>query len=217
MILFENVSFRYRGEEGYVLEGMDLKVADGEFLALTGPSGIGKTTIIRLLLREIVPTAGRIMVDETEVSALKDSEVPFYRRKLGVIFQDFRLIKDRTAYENLNLSRNIYGWGVKESEARIRSVMKFLGIDHMHKRYPEEMSGGEQQKLCLARAILNDPGILLCDEPTRNLDPRSSSELMQLLELIRRQGKTVILVTHDIETMRSEIKEFRQLKLARHE
>ena len=143
MILFENVSFRYRGDEGYVLERMDLKVADGEFLALTGKSGIGKTTILKLIMREIVPEKGRITVDETEVTALKPGEVPYYRRKLGVIFQDFRLIKDRTAFENLNLSRQVYGWGVKESEARIRHVMKFLGIEHMHKRYPEEMKLNE--------------------------------------------------------------------------
>ena len=213
MIEFKDAGFAYDVKSGFVLRHFSEEIHNGEFVALTGRSGIGKTTLIRLLLRELELSEGSILVEDEDIGKIPPAKVPFYRRRMGVIFQDFKLIRDMQVYDNLNLSRRIYGWGQKESDTRIMHVLKFLGIDHFHKRYPDELSGGEQQKVCLARAILNDPKILLADEPTKNLDPRSSRELVRLLELIHRQGTTVIMATHDMDSIISEEVAYRELKL----
>ncbi|MCR5503794.1 MAG: ATP-binding cassette domain-containing protein [Lachnospiraceae bacterium] len=211
MILFSDVTKIYDPEEGAVLDHFSEKIEDGEFVAFTGRSGIGKTTAIRLLLKEIEPTEGKIFVDETELSSIPPEKVPFYRRKIGVIFQDYRLMQDRTVYENLSVVRMICGWSAKKTEEKIMHVLSFLGIDRLHKRYPAELSGGEQQKICLARAILNDPSILLADEPTGSLDPDASGEIFRLLELIHRQGTTVVIATHDIGLLEEEMLSVRRI------
>ncbi|MCR5251305.1 MAG: ATP-binding cassette domain-containing protein [Lachnospiraceae bacterium] len=213
MILFEDVGKCYAGSESFALRHFSEIVGDGEFLVLTGRSGIGKTTLLKLLTREEQLSEGRILVDGEDIGALPPSRVPFFRRKLGVIFQDFRLVADLSVYDNLSLARRIYGWGRKETDERILHVLAFLGIDRLHKRLPAELSGGEQQKVCLARAILNDPKLLLADEPSRNLDPRASRELLHLLELIHRQGVTVLLATHDLENVKKEVPDHRERAL----
>ncbi len=214
MIRFENTGISYDNGESWVLRHFEAHIREGEFILLTGPSGVGKTSLIKLILREMLPREGRVIVDREDITKLPDQKIPYYRRRLGVIFQDFRLIRSQSVFDNLNISRRIYGWRQKESEQRIMHVLKFLGMDHMHRRLPDELSGGEQQKICLARAILNDPKILLADEPTRNLDPRTSREFAQLLELIHRQGTTIVMATHDAETVKKEAENVRELTLS---
>ena len=213
MIRFENTGISYDKGESWVLRHFEAHIREGEFILLTGPSGVGKTSLIKLILREMLPREGRVIVEREDITKLPEQKIPYYRRRLGVIFQDFRLIRSQSVFENLNISRRIYGWGQKESEQRIMHVLKFLGMDHMHRRLPDELSGGEQQKICLARAILNDPKILLADEPTRNLDPRTSRDFARLLELIHRQGTTIVMATHDAETVKKEAENVREIAL----
>ena len=181
------------------LRGIDLRIEDGEFVLLTGESGIGKSTCIRLLLREIPVTSGEIFVLDQELGALSDKQLPFYRRKLGVVFQDTYLVPEQTVYQNVELARLIVGGTKKENRTVITSLFVLLGITHLHNRYPRELSGGERQKVCLARALVNYPSILLADEPTGNLSPGESRELLKLFEMVHRQGITVIVATHDKE------------------
>ncbi|MBR4529370.1 MAG: ATP-binding cassette domain-containing protein [Lachnospiraceae bacterium] len=211
MILFSEVTKRYEAAGAPVLDHFTEKIDDGEFAVFTGRSGVGKTTALRLILREIEPTEGTVFVDRQDIGRIPRHQIPLYRRRIGVIFQDFRLMQEATVYDNLSITGRILGKSAKETESRIMHVLSFLGIDHYHKRYPAELSGGEQQKVCLARAIMNDPKFLLADEPTGNLDPAASRELLRLLELIHRQGKTVILATHDINLLNEETLSCRQI------
>ncbi|MCR5425826.1 MAG: ATP-binding cassette domain-containing protein [Lachnospiraceae bacterium] len=180
-----------------VLRGANLKVADGEWVLLTGESGVGKTTLIRLLTRELKASRGSVLVNGKDLGELPDGKVPVYRQSIGVVFQDFRLLENRNVYENLELVRHVYSLGKKETERKIISVLSLLGIRNLFKRMPDQLSGGEKQKVCLARAIMNNPKLLLADEPTGNLDPESSAEIMKLFDLIHRQGTTVIVASHD--------------------
>ena len=200
MILFSDVSKHY-DDGAPVLSQFHEQIEDGEFIVLTGRSGAGKTTLLRLLLKEIEPDTGRIVVNGEDLSGIAPAKIPYYRRRIGVIFQDFRLMPERSVYDNLDVTRMVVGWSTKETERRIMNVLNFLGIDRLHKRMPAELSGGEKQKVCLARAILNDPVLLLADEPTGNLDPAASRDLIRLLELIHRQGTTVIMATHNTELL----------------
>jgi len=201
MIDFIDVSKKYNEESEYVFEHFNLHVNRGEILALAGSSGIGKTTLINLLLRDILPTSGRIIVDGRNIEKIPNRKIPYYRRELGIIFQDFRLIPELTAYENVRIAMvGAGGWG-RNGIKRISSVFSMLGIARLHNKKVCELSGGEQQKVCMARAIINYPRILLCDEPTGNLDPGSSEEIFTLLEIINRQGITVIVSTHDYERL----------------
>ncbi len=200
MIQFNNVKKQYEGENRPVFEGFNETIEDGEFILLTGESGRGKSTLIKLLLKEIEPDDGEIIVDSRRLSDISRADIPLYRRGIGVIFQDFRLFNEYTVYGNLELVMGLTGGGGKGSEKKIISLLKLLGIDKLHKRYPRELSGGEQQKVCMARALINMPKLLLADEPTGNLDPKSSEEIIKLLEVAHRQGITVIMATHDLET-----------------
>ncbi len=199
MISFSHVTKEYETEEGTVrvYEDFSEEIADGEFVVLTGESGSGKTTLINMLLKETEPGSGVITVDGKDISKIPRRKVPYYRREIGVIFQDFKLIQNKSVYDNLVAAILATGGSHKEAEKKIVNVLTMLGIDDLHKRFPREMSGGEQQKVCLARAIINNPKILLVDEPTGNLDPESSKEIIRLLEVVNGQGITIVMATHD--------------------
>ena len=200
MISFSHVTKEYQTEDGKiaVYEDFSEEIADGEFVVITGESGSGKTTLLKMLLKETEPEKGQIFVDGRNIADIKRKEIPYYRRSIGVIFQDFRLIQNESVYDNLVSAILATGGTHKEAEQKIVNVLTMLGIDFLHKRFPREMSGGEQQKVCLARAIINNPKILLVDEPTGNLDPVSSAEIMRLLDVVNAQGITVLMATHDI-------------------
>ncbi len=200
MIIFSDVSKKYEEARAPVFHRFTEKIEDGEFVLVTGKSGSGKSTFIKLLLKEIEPDSGDIMVNGRMLSSIKGSDVPYYRRGIGVVFQDFRLFEDYTVFGNLELVLSLTGVKSSDTELKITHILKLLGIDRLHRRYPSELSGGEKQKVCMARALINMPKLLLADEPTGNLDPESSEEIIKLLEVAHRQGITVIMATHDIET-----------------
>ena len=213
MVVFENVCKRYREDDSPVFQNFSESIEEGEFLILTGKSGSGKSTLISMLLKETEPDSGRIVVNGRDISGIGQSEIPFYRRSLGVIFQDFRLFDDYTVFGNLEVALALTGGDRSNAERRVTDILKLLKIDRLFRRYPGELSGGEKQKVCMARALINDPMVLLADEPTGNLDPSSSAEIMKLLELVHRRGKTVIMATHDIATAEEHIKTGRTLSL----
>ena len=179
------------------LKGVSFTVEDGEFAFLVGPSGSGKSTIIKLLTGEIVPTAGRVMVNGFSMSRIHERQIPYMRRTIGVIFQDFRLIANKTVYDNLALAMRAVGAQPKELRSRIPYVLALVGLADKGSRYPDELSGGEQQRVAIARALVNNPSTIVADEPTGNLDPARSLEIMTLLERINALGTTVIVVTHE--------------------
>lgn len=197
MIQFIHVTKQYEGEEHPVLQDFSEVIQTGEFVLLTGESGIGKSTCIRLLLKETEVTSGEIQVLNQTLGELSPKQLPLYRRRLGVVFQEYYLIPEQTVYKNVELARLIVGGSKKNNRTVITSLFSLLGITHLYNRYPQELSGGEKQKVCLARALVNYPEVLLADEPTGNLSPGESQELMRLFELVHRQGITVIVATHD--------------------
>ena len=190
----------YPGSDDPVFRNFNMRVERGEFVLITGKSGSGKTTLIHLLMKELVGYTGSIHVDGTELNEIEEKNIPIYRRKIGVVFQDAKLFHDFSVYGNLELVLSMMGVKKSQIERRIISILKLLKIEHLHKRYPKELSGGETQKVCMARAIINYPPVLLADEPTGNLDPDASEEIFRLLEIIHRQGTTVVMVTHDTGT-----------------
>ncbi len=195
MIDLENVTKSYNT---VVLDRLSLHVDRGEFLFVTGKSGSGKSTLIRLLTMETCATEGRILVDGRDLSKMKRREIPVYRRSLGIVFQDMKLLEDRTVFENLAFVREVIYGRRRDTGRRVASMLSFLGLSRLHQRYPQQLSGGEKQKIVLARALMNDPAILLADEPTGNLDPNASAEVMDLFELVHRRGMTVLTATHDL-------------------
>lgn len=198
MIDFENVSKTY-GKNVHALRNLDLHIEKGEFVFVMGDSGSGKSTMIRLLLKEIEPTSGKIIVDGTEITRLKRRKVPYYRRKLGVVFQDFRLLKDMNVYDNVAFAQRVLSMPASRIRRDVPRILTRVGLSPKYKAYPNELSGGEQQRVAIARALVNKPDILLCDEPTGNLDAKNAWEVMQLLEEINREGTTVVMVTHSKE------------------
>ena len=181
------------------LKGVSLRIDDGEFVFLVGPSGSGKSTIIKLLTAEIAPSGGRLMVNGYNLNTIPPRQVPFLRRTLGVIFQDFRLIEKKSVWENLTFAMRAVGASPREIRKRIPYVLDLVGLDRKGERKPDELSGGEQQRVAIARALVNNPSMIIADEPTGNLDPQRSLEIMMLLEKINELGTTVRGVTHDIE------------------
>ena len=179
------------------LKGIDLRIDDGEFVFLVGPSGSGKSTIIKLLTGEVEPCAGRIMINGFSVSNISEKQIPLMRRTLGVIFQDFRLIEKKTVYDNLAFVMRAVGASPKEIRKRIPYVLELVGLGKKADSYPTELSGGEQQRVAIARALVNNPNTIIADEPTGNLDPERSLELMSLLVKINELGTTVVVVTHE--------------------
>ena len=181
----------------HALKGVSFTVEDGEFAFLVGPSGSGKSTIIKLLTGEIVPTAGRVMVNGFSMSRIHERQIPYMRRTIGVIFQDFRLIPKKTVFDNLSLAMRAVGATPRDIRTRIPYVLELVGLKGMEDRYPDELSGGEQQRVAIARALVNNPSTIVADEPTGNLDPNRSLEIMTLLERINALGTTVVVVTHE--------------------
>ena len=179
------------------LKGVSMKIEDGEFVFLVGPSGSGKSTIIKILTAELEPTSGGVHVNGFELEKIRTRAIPYLRRTLGVIFQDFRLIANKTVYDNLALAMRAVGAQPKELRSRIPYVLALVGLADKGSRYPDELSGGEQQRVAIARALVNNPSTIVADEPTGNLDPARSLEIMTLLERINALGTTVIVVTHE--------------------
>lgn len=179
------------------LKGIDLRIDDGEFVFLVGPSGSGKSTIVKLITAEVRPTDGKMLVNGFNFSNLRTSQIPRLRRTLGVVFQDFRLIENMTVYENVAFAMRVIGEGSKRIRERVPIMLELVGLSHKAKRYPRELSGGEQQRVSIARALVNNPRIIIADEPTGNLDPTRSREIMGLLKKINELGTTIIAVTHE--------------------
>ncbi len=198
MITLENVVKSY-STGAPALNGISLHIEAGEFVFIVGDSGSGKSTLIKLLLRELIPTSGSIQVNNIDVANLRHKEIPKYRRSLGVVFQDFRLLKDRNVYENVAFAQRIVQTPNKEIKKNVPSILSTVGLAGKYKARPKQLSGGEQQRVALARALVNNPPILLADEPTGNLDPKNSWEIMKLFEDINAQGTTVVVVTHNRE------------------
>ena len=198
MISIKGVSKSY-GNGAPALSNLILEIEDGEFVFVVGASGSGKSTFIKLLLKELNPTEGMITVGNIKLSKLKSRGVAKYRRKLGVVFQDFRLLQDRDVYSNIAFAQHVIGASPREIKKNVARVLSLVGLSEKYRSNPNELSGGEQQRVALARALVNKPDILLADEPTGNLDPENSWEIMKLLDKVNKQGTTVIVVTHNLE------------------
>ena len=179
------------------LKGVDLRIDDGEFVFLVGPSGSGKSTVIKLITGEIGATEGRLMVNGYNLNNIANRQIPYMRRTLGIIFQDFRLIEKKTVYENLSFVMRAIGASSREVKRRIPYVLQLVGLENKENAYPGQLSGGEQQRVAIARALVNNPSMIIADEPTGNLDPQRSLEIMSLLERINELGTTVLVVTHE--------------------
>ena len=198
MIEFKDVTKEY--SKGIAaLNGVNLKIEKGEFAFIVGDSGSGKSTLIRLLLKELDPTSGSIIVNGQNLNRLKHRKIPQYRRHLGVVFQDFRLLKDRNIYENIAFALRVTETSPRIIKQKVPAALSLVGLAQKYKAFPNELSGGEQQRVAIARAIVNEPAILLADEPTGNLDPTNSWEIMKLLEEANERGTTVLVVTHNQE------------------
>lgn len=196
LIVFDNVVKLY-STGSPALNGVSLTIKKGEFVFIVGESGAGKSTLIRLLMRELVPTEGEIYVNGNNLSRLRRRQVPKYRRNIGVVFQDFKLIKNWTVYENVAFAQRIVQTPNRLIKRNVPAILSIVGLASKYKAKPNQLSGGEQQRVAMARALINKPPILLCDEPTGNLDPSNSWEIMKLLEQINKRGTTVIVVTHN--------------------
>lgn len=199
MIILKNVTEYYAKGNSPALDHVSLQIDKGEFVFIVGDSGSGKTTLIKLLLRELEPTSGTLVVNDYDLTRIRRGRIPKYRRHLGVVFQDFRLLKDRNVYENVAFAQRVIEMPKRIIKKRVPEVLTLVGLADKYKSYPRELSGGEQQRVALARAIVNRPDILLADEPTGNLDPKNSEEIMRLLEEINERGTTVVVVTHNRE------------------
>ena len=183
------------------LRGVSMKIEDGEFVFLVGPSGSGKSTIIKLLTAELAPTEGCVNVNGFQLEKIRSRAIPYLRRTLGVIFQDFRLIENKTVYDNVAFAMRVIGASEKEIKKRVPYVLELVGLENKGRRLPNELSGGEQQRVAIARALVNNPSVIIADEPTGNLDPARSLEIMMLLEQINALGTTVMVVTHEKEVV----------------
>lgn len=184
------------------LNNISLKIEQGEFVFVVGDSGAGKSTFIRLLMKELEPTSGKIQVMGLDLGKMTHKQVPFYRRKIGVVFQDFRLLKDRNVYENIAFALRVTETPSRVIKKKVPAALSLVGLAQKYKSFPKELSGGEQQRVAIARAIVNEPSILIADEPTGNLDPANSWEIMKLLEEANQRGTTVIVVTHNHEIVK---------------
>lgn len=198
MIVLENVVKEYPNGVG-AINGISLHIERGEFVFVVGDSGSGKSTLIKLLLKELEPTSGTIRVNGVNLGRMKKRAIPKYRRKIGCVFQDFRLLKDRNIYENIAFALRVTETPTRIIKKKVPAALSLVGLAQKYKSFPKELSGGEQQRVAIARAIVNEPAILLADEPTGNLDPTNSWEIMSLLKEANERGTTVLVVTHNQE------------------
>ena len=181
------------------LKNINITIEDGEFVFIMGRSGSGKSTLMKLLLKEVEPSSGKIIVNDMELGKMPRRYVPKYRRRLGVVFQDFRLLKDKTVYENVAFAQRVIGVPTRTNKESVPEMLMLVGLSSKYKSFPNQLSGGEQQRVAIARALINSPEVLLADEPTGNLDAQNSMEIMRLLEEINNRGTTVVVVTHSQE------------------
>jgi cell division transport system ATP-binding protein len=219
MIVFESVTKIYEPDVT-ALRDVSFVIEKGEFVFVVGASGSGKSTIIRLLLKELEPTRGRIVVGGRDLTRLRRSKVPLLRRNVGCVFQDFKLLPSRTAAENVAYALKVQGENASSVRRKVPEVMNMVGLSHKMNSLPDELSGGEQQRVSIARAFVNHPPLLICDEPTGNLDPDTSVGIMQLLYRINRAGTTILMVTHDremVDKMRRRVIALEDGRLARDE
>ncbi len=201
MISLKNVSKEYSAGIPAV-KNVNLQIEDGEFVFIVGNSGSGKSTLIKLLLKELEPTEGTVVVNDIELNNLKHKNIPKFRREIGVVFQDFRLLKDRSIYENVAFAQRIIERPPKKIKKRVPEMLKLVGLAEKYRSFPKELSGGEQQRVAVARALINEPKLLLADEPTGNLDSSNSWEIMRLLDAVNKRGTTVLVVTHNREIVK---------------
>ena len=198
MIEISNVCKTY--ETGNkALRNVSITIGDGEFVFIMGRSGSGKSTLMKLLLKEVEPTSGKIVVNDMNLGKMPRHYVPKYRRRLGMVFQDFRLLRDRTVYENVAFAQRVIGVSTRRIKESVPAMLQMVGLSAKYKMFPQQLSGGQQQRVAIARALINRPEVLLADEPTGNLDSQNADEIMRLLEEINRMGTTVVVVTHSEE------------------
>ena len=196
MIQLHNVSLAYQ-QDASALNNIDLKIGKGEFVFLTGPSGAGKTTLLRLLYGALVPNRGQVLIDGQNITRLSASQIPLLRRTIGVVFQDYKLLQNRTVFENVAIALEVLGWGRADIGKKTMHILKQMGIESKYNLVTQRLSGGEQQRVALARALVNDPKILLADEPTGNLDDANKNQILNIFKEANIRGTTVIVATHD--------------------
>ncbi len=219
MIQFIDVNKIY--ENGTkALSNANLTIENGEFVFLVGPSGAGKTTLTKLLMREENVTSGQILLNGEDITQLTHKEIPYLRRKMGVVFQDFRLLDDRTVYENVEFAMKIVGAPIRDIRRRVPIVLNQVGLNYKAKLFPRQLSGGEQQRVALARALVNNPSILIADEPTGNLNPDTAMDIMDIFDSVNRHGTTVIMATHAqdiVDAMKKRVVEITDGEIVRDE
>ena len=202
MITFDNVSMQYDSKHT-ALRNINIKIDKGEFVFIVGPSGAGKSTFVKMLTHELTPASGKVIVDGVDITNLNRSKVKYYSRTLGIVFQDFRLLQEKTVFENIAFVLRVTGTKSKEIKERVAKVLSLVGLKNKANDYPSKLSGGEQQRIAIARALVNQPLLLIADEPTGNLDPVISEEIMELFNHINHMGTTIIMVTHNKELVNS--------------
>jgi len=195
LIRFSNITKEYKGGTK-ALNNINLSIEKGEFVFIVGASGAGKSTLIKLLLKEVEPTKGKLYLNDSDITKVRNRKIPFIRRNIGVIFQDFRLLPNKTVYENIAFAMEIIGSSAREIRRQVPTVLSLVGLSHKANNYPNQLSGGEHQRVAIARSIVNNPTVLIADEPTGNLDPDTAWEIMKLLKDINRRGTTIMMVTH---------------------
>ncbi|BCS53672.1 cell division ATP-binding protein FtsE [Geobacter sp. SVR] len=196
MIQLHNVSLSYQND-ATALNGINLRIEKGEFIFLTGPSGAGKTTLLRLLYGALKPTSGQVLIDGQNISRMTSSQIPLLRRSIGIVFQDFKLLPNRTVFENVAITLEVLGWGRADVGKKVMHILKQMGMESKYNLIPQRLSGGEQQRVALARALVNDPKILLADEPTGNLDEANKNQILAIFKDANVRGTTVVVATHD--------------------
>ena len=195
MIQFDNVSYNY--EKGGGISNVNLAIQENEYAFLIGPTGSGKTTLLRLAYMDLFPNVGRVVVNKYDSSKIKHKKIPYFRRKIGMVFQDYHLLSDRNLFDNIALPLHVMGFKKDEIIDRVEESLEEIGLESKSNHYPNELSGGEQQRACVARALIKEPDIILADEPTGNLDPVTSFELIKLLEEINREGTSILMASHN--------------------